>query len=143
MRLLLTNARSLRPKTTSLLDAFDSLGLNLACITETWYRGGKELREHLQEVEASSGVRIVHKSRDGRGRKSGGGVAIAFNTSSCNLKRRDLKHIDKFHEVICVVGRVGKIERPVAVFAIYIPPALKKAEVDCLKELLAVEIAAV
>ena len=143
VRLLLTNARSLKPKTASLLDAFDSLGLNLSCITETWYRGGKDLREHLQEVEASSGIRIVHKSRDGRGKKFGGGVAIAFDTSSCNFKRRDLKHIDKNHEIICVVGRVGKIERPVAVFAIYIPPALKKAEVNRLKELLAVEIAAV
>ena len=42
VRLLLTNARSLRPKMDSLCDAFSSLGLNMACITETWYRGGRE-----------------------------------------------------------------------------------------------------
>ena len=36
VRLLLTNARSLKPKIDSLKSAFSSLGLNLACITETW-----------------------------------------------------------------------------------------------------------
>ena len=88
-------------------------------------------------------MRVIHRSRDGRSSKCGGGVAIDFDTSSCNLKRRDLKHIDKTHEIICAVGRVGKIERPVAVFAIYIPLSLKRADVDRLRELLAVEIAAV
>ena len=39
VRLLLTNARSLKPKIDSLKSAFSSLGLNLACITETWYKG--------------------------------------------------------------------------------------------------------
>ena len=39
-RLLLTNARSIMPKTQSLIDAFESLDPHFACITETWYRGG-------------------------------------------------------------------------------------------------------
>ena len=34
-RFLLTNARSLEPKTTSLIEAFDSLNLHFAGVTET------------------------------------------------------------------------------------------------------------
>ena len=39
-RFLLTNARSITPKIDSLKDAFNSLNLQFACITETWYAGG-------------------------------------------------------------------------------------------------------
>ena len=38
-----------------------------------------------------AGIRILQKSRDGRIRKRGGGVALAFNTSLCNFKQRQLK----------------------------------------------------
>ena len=40
---LRTNARSIMPKTDLLVDAFNSSNLHLACITETWYRGGAAL----------------------------------------------------------------------------------------------------
>ena len=142
VRLLLTNARSVQPKTQALKDAFSSLGLNIACITETWYRSGKELRKHLDEVEASSGIRVLHKSRDGRRKTSGGGIAIAFDTATCNLKRRDLKNMSRDSEVMCAVGRVGKVGRPVAVFAVYIPPSTRAPELANLKEQLAIEVAA-
>ena len=98
--LLLTNAHLLKPKIPSLKDAFSSFVLDVACITETWYKGGRCLAKHLQEIEASSGICIFHKSRDGRGKRSGGGVTIAFDLTSCNLKRRALKHMDKNIEVI-------------------------------------------
>ena len=71
--MLLTNARSLKPKMNSLVDAFDSLALNFACITETWYQGGKALKDHLVEVEGANGIRILQKNRDGRLKKRGGG----------------------------------------------------------------------
>ena len=73
MRCLLTNARSLMPKMDSMVDAFRSLDLNFASITETWFKGGKALSNKLTEVEGSSGIRILHKSRDGRVKKAGGG----------------------------------------------------------------------
>ena len=141
--LLLTNARSLKPKMMALRDAFDSLKLNVACITETWYRGGSELRDHLIEVEGASGLRILHRSRDGRSKKSGGGVAIAFDTASCNLKMRTLKHIGKGDEVLCAVGVVGKVARKVAIFAIYVPPSITVLAWESLREAIAIEVGAV
>lgn len=91
MSLLLTNARSLCPKIDSLKDIFSSLVLNIACVAETWYEGGRGLREHVENVEGLSGIIILHKGREGRTKKIGEGVAIAFDVASCNLKIRNLK----------------------------------------------------
>ena len=66
VRLLLANARFLKPKIDSLKSAFTSLGLNVACITETWYKGGVELKEHIRDMEGEHGLKVLHKSRDGR-----------------------------------------------------------------------------
>ena len=142
VRLLLTNARSLKPKIGSLHQAFGSLELDIACVTETWYKGGRELNEHLIEVEGKMGIKMIHKSRDGRSRKSGGGVAIAFNASNCNLKARGLKHVKRDHEVVCAVGVVGKIARKIVIFAVYVPPSMRAAELESLRESLATEISA-
>ena len=91
VRLLLTNARWLRPKIKSLVDAFASLGLNVACITESWYKNEAQLRDHLTDLEGATGICVIHRSRDGCTKRAGGGVAVAFNTTTCNLKTRNLK----------------------------------------------------
>ena len=70
VRLLLNNARSLHPKTESLKDAFFSPGLNIACVSETWYKGGQELRDHLVDLESAAGIHV--QSRDGRRKRLGG-----------------------------------------------------------------------
>ena len=105
-------------------------------------KGGGELKEHLSELESETGIRILHKSRDGRMKKTGGGVAIAFDTATCNLKVRTLKHVGKDQEVLCAVGVVGKVARGVAVFAIYVQPSLRAADLESLKESVCVEIGA-
>ena len=143
IRCLLTNARSLMPKMDSMIDAFRSLDLNFASITETWFRGGKALANKLTEVEGSSGIKILHRSRDGRIKKTGGGVALAFNMGNCNFKNRHLKHVDKQFEVMCATGSVGKIPRRVVVFVIYVPPSTRVAEVAKLKEAIGAEITSV
>lgn len=51
LRCLLTNARSLMPKIDLMIDAFRSLSLNFASITETWLKGGKVLANKLTEVD--------------------------------------------------------------------------------------------
>ena len=122
VRLLLTNARSLKPKIDALVEAFQSLDLNAASITETWFKGGIKLRDDLRELEGKSGIRVLHKSRDGRTSKGGGGVALAFRTANCNFRTRHLKQMNKDFEVLCAVGKVGKIERTVVIFIVYIPP---------------------
>ena len=139
-RFLLTNARSIMPKMDSLKDAFGSLNLPFACITETWYTGGRDLRDHIIEVEGASGIRILQKSRDGRVRKRGGGVALAFNTALCNFKPRQLKLIAKEHEVMCAVGKVGKVDRKIVVFVTYIPPGMRANQIQQHREALAAEV---
>ena len=141
-RFLLTNARSLKPKIGALLDSFGSLNLYFACITETWYAGGRELRDHLTDIKGAAGIRILHKSRDGRTNKRGGGVAIAFNSALCNFKQRQLKLVEKGHEVICAVGKVGKIDRKVVVFVVYVPPGMRAPQLQKLREGLAAEVSA-
>ena len=78
VNIMLTNARSLLPKLKSLVDAFQSLELHCAAITETWFKGGMNLRRKLEEIEEKEGLKVIHKSRDGRGKKVGGGVAIVY-----------------------------------------------------------------
>ena len=140
-RFLLTKA--LDPKVDYLLDAFQSLKLHFACITETWFHGGKDLSVRLNNVEGVSGIRFVHKSRDGRTKSRGGGVAVAFDTATCNFKKRQLKHLTKGHEVVCVIGRIGKIGKTVAILTVYVPPSMKAGEFATMNEALAAEIAAI
>ena len=142
VRFMLTNARSLIPKLDSMVDAFGSLELNFASVTETWFKGGKALKDRLVDLEGQSGIRILHRSRDGRTKKTGGGVAIAFNISTCNLKTRELKHIGREFEVMCATGRVGKVDRRVVVFVAYVPPGMRSGDLERLRELLALEVAA-
>lgn len=42
-KFLLSNARSLAPKITSLIDCMNDLTCDFAMITETWFRGGGEI----------------------------------------------------------------------------------------------------
>ena len=125
--LLLTNTRSLLPKTEALMAAFDSLELNIACITKTWFKPGAELRTKLDDIEGEHGVKIIHKSRDGRARKVAGGVAIAFRTGACKLRRRELRSSKEGLEILCVTGKVGKMQQKVAVVVVYVPPDMKAA----------------
>ena len=127
----------------ALVAAFDSLDLDLACITETWFRPGKDLKTKLCDFEGEHGIRIIHKSRDGRNRCAAGGVAIAFRTGSCNLRRRDLKDVKRDQEILCVTGKVGKIPRKIAVFVTYIPPDTRAAKFREICDTLVAEIAAV
>ena len=142
-KFLLANARSLTPKINSLLDAFGSLQLHCAAITETWFRGGRKINESIMDIEGATGIRIIHKSRDGRrSGNRGGGVAFAFNTNTCNFKRKALMPRAGKFEILGVVGNVGKIPRRVVSFVVYIPPNTKAADLSEIREALAEEIAA-
>ena len=138
-RFLLSNARSLAPKITSLIDCMSELRCDFAMITETWFRGGKKLDAELSDINEATGIKIVCKNRPTKNRKgaTGGGVAIAFNSERCNLKRRAVK---SKHEIVCVVGKVGKIERQFAVYSIYVPPSTRAGDFAQLCEELAASI---
>ena len=122
-KFLLSNARSLAPKMTSLIDCMYELKCDFAMINETWFKGGKKLLGELSDVEQAAGIKLICKNRPAKAMR-GGGVAIAFNTR-CNLKRKQVK---TKHEIVCVVGKIGKVERPFAIFSVYVPPRTKSAE---------------
>ena len=128
------------PKIHSLQDAFESLKLHFACLTETWMKGGKALDEKLSDFEGLTGIRVIHKSRPGKA--VGGGVALAYDSGTCNFKRRTLKNTDKKHEVVCAVGQVGKLQRKFVVFVIYVPPTTRAGELQILKDSMVAEITA-
>ena len=140
-KFLLTNARSLIQKTDALTDAFESLGLDFACVTETWFKGGKALKDSLDDIEGASGIRFVHKSRDGRRSGYGGGVAIAFNKGTCNFKERKLREATAGQEIVCAYGRIAGARRPVVVFSVYIPPKTNKEGRKLIAEALAAGVA--
>ena len=129
-------------KTDALTDAFESLNLDFACITETWFKGGRELKEMLSDIEGASGIRFVHKSRDGRRRSAGGGVAVAYNPSTCNFKQKRITDGLGKHEIVCAFGKVVGMRRPVAIYTVYIPPRTTVPERRTIAEALAAEVAA-
>ena len=59
--------------------------------------------------------------------------------STCNLKKRQMKHITKELEVGCD----GKIGRNIAAFVVYVPPSMRACEFSRLSKALSAEIAAV
>ena len=67
-------------------------------------------------------------------------MALVFDTGTCNFKNRNLKHATREQEILCGVGRVGKIKRKVVVFVVYVSPSMKRADVDRLLEVLSLEI---
>ena len=138
-RFLLTNARSVTPKIDSLCDAFESLKLHFSCLTETWFKAGKSLRERLVDLEGRKGIQTLHRDRRVG---NGGGVAFAFNIGLCNFKQRTLKLIRKELEILCAVGRVGKIKRKFVVFTVYIPPSTRSHGYEEICEALRLEVAA-
>lgn len=109
---------------TSLIDYMYDLRCDFAMNNETWFRGGKKLMGELSDVEQAAGIRLICKNRPARATR-GGGVAIAFNIERCNLKRKQVK---TKHEIVCGVGKIGKVERQFAVFSVYVPPRTKSAE---------------
>ena len=127
-KFILSNAPSLAPKITSLIDYMYDLRCDFALITETWSKGGGKLDGELEDIEHASGIKLLCRNRPRRGGQGvGGGVALAFSKEKCNLKKRSIK--TKF-EILCVTGKISKIKRPFAIFTVYVPPKTKVAEFE-------------
>ena len=123
-KFLLCNARSPAPKMTSFIDYMYDLKYDFAMINETWFKGGKRLVGELLDVEHAAGIKFICKNRPVKASR-GGGVPLAFSTTSCNLKRKQIK---TKYEMVCAVGKIGKVDRQIAIFSVYVPPRTKSAE---------------
>ena len=134
VRFMLTNARSLIPKVNSMVDAFSSLQLNFASITES-----RALKDWLVDLEGRSPGSASCTAAGTAGPRKQGGGGHYLQHSYLQFKNEG---IETNFEVMCATGRVGKIERRVVVFAVYVPPGIKVGDLEKLRELLALEVAA-
>ena len=94
----------------------------IAAVTETWLADGKTLDEDITDLNIGAGMGFLYKNRSQN--QSGvahGGVAVAFKTSCCNLKKLELSNPLGF-EVMIAAGRVTGYSRQVVVVAAYTPP---------------------
>lgn len=77
-----TNARSLRPKILSLIDAFVELDLFFSVVTETWFSDGAKLELESEDLLLGHGLRAVTLNRPpGNAGFSHGGVALIYRDS--------------------------------------------------------------
>ena len=78
----LTNARSLTPKVTSMVENFCELDLGFMLVTESWLKQGTNLPKELTDLEHAENLKLLHKSRKTRrGKNAGGGVCVVYDKS--------------------------------------------------------------
>ena len=58
-----TNARSLCPKITSLIDCIDELEATVAVVTETWLADGEPLEKDVADLAHGAGLGLLHRNR--------------------------------------------------------------------------------
>ena len=117
-----TNARSLRPKITSLIDAFENLDLSYAVVTETWFSNGNKLEKESEDLLLGHGLgALTLKRPPGRGGYSHGGVAVIYRDSTMKAKLFSFPNPSNF-EVLPVQLSVRGINKKIFVIAIYMPP---------------------
>ena len=140
LNFLNTNARSLRPKITSLIDAFNNLDLTFAIITETWFTDGSKLQSESENLLLGHGLGNLTKNRPpGNAGFSHGGVAIIFRDAEINASEIPFQNPERF-EVLPVQLTVKGVKQKVIVIGVYMPPgytvARSKACIQHIKDLI-------
>ena len=106
LTLINTNARSLCPKISSLVDCLADMEAAVGVVTETWLSDGDTLSEDLENLARGTGLRMICKNRKANDLGySHGGIAIIFRESMISLKRVKL-HDPHNLEVIMAVGTI-------------------------------------
>ena len=116
------NVRSLGPKISSLIVAFEELGMNAAVVSETWMQQDSEISEIAAELSAGHALYMQLRNRTqmaANGRKYGG-VAIISDTNKASFKEFPLLNRGDF-EVLASTAKLKGVGR-VALIAAYIPP---------------------
>ena len=123
--LINTNAHSLKPKLTSLLDAFNELETDVTVITETWLQDRTE--EGLEQgLSLGSGLGILTRNRClGANGVAYGGVAVVWRENIGKFSEVVCKNPDKF-EVFVAAGSLKGHSRKIIVVACYLPPGYNK-----------------
>ena len=92
MNTALINCRSLKKKLDSLVMNFEMLVTTVALLNETWFhKGDKILKKKLEEVEMSSGIKVIRKDRNSRG-----GCCIRFQVVKLPKAKAEIAYRDRF-----------------------------------------------
>ena len=93
-----TNARSLCPKIESLIDCFEELQVDIAIVTETWYKSGPEFDQGLSKLELGAGLCSLVLNRDPNPTSgiAHGGVAITYRKNIGLFKQKDFPNPEKY-----------------------------------------------
>lgn len=117
-----TNARSLRPKLLSFINAFDEMEATVAIVTETWFTENDKLQEDMQDLLLGNGMLGFTKNREaGAAGFAHGGVAIICRNSCTKFKSLNFPNPDNF-EVLAITGVIQSIKRNFAIVGVYVPP---------------------
>lgn len=57
---------AIQPAMNSLIDMIKELELSFAAVTETWFKGGMQLKQELGDIEHATGVKFLYRNRDGK-----------------------------------------------------------------------------
>ena len=125
---MFTNARSLSPKIDSLVDMFDTLGIDFAAISETWLEDNERFMKNVRTLENKENLIIISRNRKARG----GGVAIIYNKNKMSLNPVGMRGCDL--EVVAAIGRTTQDDRKLLIISAYYPPNLKREGVDRLND---------
>ena len=136
-----TNARSLCPKMSSLIDCFGDLSASIGVITETWLTDGESLQEDIDDLVLGTGLQMICRNRDPNERGfSHGGLAIVFRDAVVNLRQVSLRNPEKL-EALMATGKVKGCPRGMAVVGCYAPPNYSTARARMAMDLAAGAVA--
>ena len=125
LKFINTNARSLRPKITSLIDCFKNLDLSYAVVTETWFTDGEKLLLESENLLLGHGLNSFCLNRPpGNAGYSHGGVAIIYRDADIVAKKFHFPNPEAF-EILCSELTFRGLKRKVFVIAAYMPPNYK------------------
>ena len=128
--LCIFNARSVRNKTTDILDHIHEHDLDIVAITETWLTN-KDSDLSVTRALTPTGYNLIHHPRCGR---RGGGIAILHKES---VKATSLKTFSNTHSFEAMSLKLTLFGKCVILLVVYRPPPNKKngsSVVDFFKE---------
>jgi len=129
-----TNARSLCPKVSSLIDNLANLNCHLGVVTETWLADGETLQADLQDLQDGTGYSMLTLNRPANARGvSHGGVAVVTRDSRVSAKKFKF-HNPHGYELLAVTSKITGQYRRLFTLACYLPPNMKAdASKDCMQ----------
>ena len=130
LTILNTNARSLTPKITALTDCITEMNAQIAIVTETWFKEGRQLEDMKQDLSLGCGLGMTCLSREPNSNGVAyGGVAVLWRESLGTFRAFAVKNEENF-EVLSCVGSMRGHSRKIVVIGCYLPPNYVKARGD-------------